>query len=151
MYPEWYKECIPHLSRNDVHIDEYFRSYIHNETFRFEECLDKYLPIGNENEKEIIKNSLTNIGLREVEVVFDTYQKSYLVKSNLHEFLNFQKNKDEENVWMYKYTSLETNRNILNFGTFRMKSTETQRSQNSLVKQGYKGGVLRHERDEVLH
>ena len=25
MYPDWYKECIPHLSRNDVHIDEYFR------------------------------------------------------------------------------------------------------------------------------
>lgn len=122
MYPDWYEECIPHLSITDVHIDEYFRSCIHNETFRFEDCLDKYLPIGNEEEKEIIKNSLTNIGLKDVEVVFDTYQKTYLVKSNLNEFLNFQKNKDEENVWVYKYTSLETYRNILNHGTFRMNS-----------------------------
>lgn len=118
MYPDWYKDCIPQLSRDVVHIDEYFRLRIYNETFRFEECLDKYLPIGNEEEKEIIKNSLTNIGLRDVEVVFDTYQKTYLVKSNLHEFLDFQKNKEEENVWVYKYTSLETYRNILNHGTF---------------------------------
>ena len=70
IYADWYEECIPHLSRNDVHIDEYFRSSIHNETFRFEDCLDKYLPIGNEDEKEIIMNSLTNIGLKGVEVVF---------------------------------------------------------------------------------
>ena len=76
MYPDWYEECIPQLSRDVVHIDEYFRSSIYNETFRFEECLDTYLPIGNEEEKEIIKNSLTNIGLRDVEVVFDTYQKT---------------------------------------------------------------------------
>ena len=130
MYPDWYKECIPHLSRNYVHIDEYFRSCIHNETFRFQDCLDKYLPIGNEDEKEIIKNSLTNIGLRDVEVVFDTYQKSYLVISSLHEFLDFQKNKDEENVWVYKYTSLETYRNILNHGTFRMNSIIAMNDEN---------------------
>lgn len=89
-----------------------------------------YLPIGNEDEKEIIKNSLTNIGLRDVEVVFDTYQKSYLVTSNLHEFLNFQKNKDEENVRVYKYTSLETYRNILNHGTFRMNSIIAMNDEN---------------------
>lgn len=130
MYPDWYEECIPHLSITDVHIDEYFRSCIHNETFRFEDCLDKYLPIGNEEEKEIIKNSLTNIGLKDVEVVFDTYQKTYLVKSNLNEFLNFQKNKDEENVWVYKYTSLETYRNILNHGTFRMNSIIAMNDEN---------------------
>lgn len=130
MYPNWYKERIPHLSRNVVHVDEYFRSCIHNETFRFEECLDTYLPIGNEEKKEIIKNSLTNIGLRDVEVVFDTYQKTYLVKSNLHEFLNFQKNKEEENVWVYKYTSLETYRNILNHGTFRMNSIIAMNDEN---------------------
>ena len=85
-YPVWYAECIPQLSRDVVHIDEYFRSSIHNETFRFEECLDKYLPIGNEDDKEIIKYSLTNIGLKDVEVVFDTYQKTYLVKSKLPAF-----------------------------------------------------------------
>lgn len=130
MYPDWYKECIPHLSRNDVHIDEYFRSCIHNETFCFQDCLDKFLPIGNEVEKEIIKNSLTNIGLKDVEVVFDTYQKTYLVKSNLHEFLDFQKNKEEENVWVYKYTSLETYRNILNHGTFRMNSIIAMNDEN---------------------
>lgn len=130
MYPDWYEECIPHLLRDVEHINEYFRSSIHKETFRFEECLDKYLPIGNAIEKEIIKNSLTNIGLRDVEVVFDTYQKSYLVKSNLHEFLNFQKNKNEENVWVYKYTSLETYRNILNHGTFRMNSIIAMNDEN---------------------
>lgn len=130
MYPNWYKERIPHLSRNVVHVDEYFRSCIHNETFRFEECLDKYLPIGNEDGKEIIKNSLTNIGLKDVEVVFDSYQKTYLVKSNLHEFLDFQKNKEEENVWVYKYTSLETYRNILNHGTFRMNSIIAMNDEN---------------------
>ena len=130
MYPDWYEECTTQLSRDVEHINEYFRSCIHNETFRFEECLDKYLPIGNEEEKEIIKNSLTNIGLREVEVVFDTYQKTYLVKSNLHEFLDFQKNKEEENVWVYKYTSLETYRNILNHGTFRMNSIIAMNDEN---------------------
>ena len=130
MYPDWYEECIPQLSRDVVHIDEYFRSCIYNETFRFEECLDKYLPIGNEDDKEIIKNSLTNIGLRDVEVVFDTYQKTYLVKSNLHEFLDFQKNKEEENVRVYKYTSLETYRNILNHGTFRMNSIIAMNDEN---------------------
>ena len=130
MYPDWYEECTPQLSRDVEHINEYFRSCIHNETFRFEECLDKYLPIGNEEAKEIIKNSLTNIGLRDVEVVFDTYQKTYLVKSNLHEFLDFQKNKDEENVWVYKYTSLETYRNILNHGTFRMNSIIAMNDEN---------------------
>ena len=130
MYPDWYEECVPHLSITDVHIDEYFRSCIHNETFRFEDCLDKYLPIGNEDEKEIIMNSLTNIGLKGVEVVFDTYQKTYLVKSNLHEFLDFQKNKEEENVRVYKYTSLETYRNILNHGTFRMNSIIAMNDEN---------------------
>ena len=80
--------------------------------------------------KKSFKNSLTNIGLRDVEVVFDTYQKAYLVKSNLHEFLNFQKNKDEENVWVYKYTSLETYRNILNHGTFRMNSIIAMNDEN---------------------
>ena len=130
IYPDWYEECIPHLSRNDVHIDEYFRSSIHNETFRFEDCLDKYLPIGNEDEKEIIMNSLTNIGLKGVEVVFDTYQRTYLVKSNLHEFLDFQKNKEEEKVWVYKYTSLETYRNILNHRTFRMNSIIAMNDEN---------------------
>lgn len=129
-YPVWYEECIPQLSRDVVHIDEYFRSSIYNETFRFEECLDKYLPIGNEEEKEIIKKSLTNIGLKDVEVVFDTYQKTYLVKSSLHEFLDFQKNKEEENVWVYKYTSLETYRNILNHGTFRMNSIIAMNDEN---------------------
>ena len=94
------------------------------------QCLDKYLPIGNENEKEIIKNSLTNIGLRDVEVVFDTYQKTYLVKSNLHGFLDFQKNKEEENVRVYEYTSLETYRNILNHGTFRMNSIIAMNDEN---------------------
>ena len=129
-YPNWYEEYIPHLSRKDVHVDEYFRSKIYHETYCFEECLDKFLPIGNEDEKEIIKKSLTNIGVKDVEVVFDTYQKTYLVKSNLHEFLDFQKNKDEENVWVYKYTSLETYRNILNRGTFRMNSIIAMNDEN---------------------
>ena len=130
MYPGWYEECKPDLSHTIVHIDESLRPNIYNVIYTMEQCLDKYLPIGNENEKEIIKNSLTNIGLRDVEVVFDTYLKSYVVKSNLHEFLYFQKNKDEENVWVYKYTSLETYRNILNHGTFRMNSIIAMNDEN---------------------
>ena len=130
MYPGWYEECMPDLSHTIVHIDESLRSNIYNVIYTMKQCLDKYLPIGNENEKEIIKNSLTNIGLRDVEVVFDTYQKSYLVISSLHEFLDFQKNKDEENVWVYKYTSLETYRNILNHGTFRMNSIIAMNDEN---------------------
>lgn len=130
MYPGWYEECMPDLSHTIVHIDESLRSNIYNVIYTMKQCLDKYLPIGNENEKEIIKNSLTNIGLRDVEVVFDTYQKAYLVKSNLHEFLDFQKNKDEENVLVYKYTSLETYRNILNCGTFRMNSIIAMNDEN---------------------
>ena len=62
--------------------------------------------------------------------MFDTYQKTYLVKSNLHEFLDFQKNKEEEKVWVYKYTSLETYRNILNHGTFRMNSIIAMNDEN---------------------
>lgn len=75
IYPGWYEECKPDLFHTIVHIDESLRPIIYNVIYTMEQCFDKYLPIGNENEKEIIKNSLTNIGLRDVEVVFDTFRK----------------------------------------------------------------------------
>lgn len=133
MYPEWYEQCIPELSQTVVIIDEYFQLKIFNETSTLEDCLDRYLPVGKAHEKEIIKECLSNIGLNDVEVPFDTYKKVYLIKTNIEEFLNFEKSDDKDLTYLYKYTSLETYRNILNNGTFRMNSIIAMNDENETL------------------
>ena len=133
MYPKWYEECIPELSRTIVHIDEFFRLRILNETYTLEECLDRYLPIGKAHEKEIIKECLTNIGFKDVEVSFDSYKKVYLIKTNIEEFLDFQKTEDKDKMYVYKYSTLGTYRNILNNGKFRMNSIIAMNDENETL------------------
>jgi hypothetical protein len=125
VYEEWYQDYLENGSRDTIHVDEFFKAHSSsNDRHEITFFLDKYLPIGTEDDKAKIAKTFEDNGLEKNKIVFDTRQKAYLVEMDLSKYL--EKNEDKENessdISLCKYMSLDTYLCMLNKKTFRMNS-----------------------------
>lgn len=125
-YPEWYKKFIDHYSKDIIHVDEFLRANIsENKGYDLWYYLDEYLPIGRREEKQRIAATFDELLIDERNVSYDTLRKCYLVDADITQYLQKDKNNQEAStkaLYLYKYTSLETFRKMLNNKTLRMNS-----------------------------
>lgn len=127
-YPLWFQEYKEKGKNEIVHVDEFFK--VSTGKGGFEDVsvyLDKYLPLGKEEDKDKICEEFKDLEVNKEHIKFDTRMKAYLIQFDLPSYLGISKRdeKDEskdDNITLCKYMSLETFRNMLNNRTFRMNS-----------------------------
>ncbi len=123
-YSPWFQDFLE--SGNDiVHVSEFFDAHSsNNDRHNVEYFLDKYLPIGKEEDKDKIANTFSDNGVDKTKVVFDTFKKNYVVELDLSNYLDLSVDKghDGNTMYLYKYMSLDTFLFMTNRNTFRMNS-----------------------------
>lgn len=122
-YPKWFDEYKNHKSRLDVHVNEYYDARVSgNELHDLTYYLDEYIPIGVEEARGKVDACLRKHNLAGNQVSFNTMTGKYAIEMDLESYLNFPKSEEKDKLFLYKYTSLESYRNMLNHGTFRINS-----------------------------
>lgn len=125
-YEDWYQDYLENGTMDIVHVDEFFKAhFLSNDRYDIGYFLDKYIPVGNEEEKTKIAETFADYGVEKDKIVFDTHKKAYIVELDLSKYLQ-QKDGEEDSksttIRLYKYMSLDTYLCMLNNKTFRMNS-----------------------------
>lgn len=118
--PSWYKDIIP-----TIHVNEWLEKRTGDTVKSIAEILDEYLPIAQEQKIIQIEDSLKKQGITQYKVNFDTFLKKYIVQLDLKSILKISAENGEEKlneIYLYKYMSLDAYYSMLQHGTFRMNS-----------------------------
>lgn len=122
--PEWYDKYKSHNGDNYYSIDEFLKVHPRNnaESPTLFDAMDQCLPVPKEGEMFIISECVKRHIKQNHSISFDTFEKKYIVEMDLDSFFDVKRENLGETIQLYKYTSLETYRNMLNNGMFRMNS-----------------------------
>lgn len=123
-YSKWYQNYLE-KGKDVVQIRERLNAHNSNDAqHSIEYVLDKYLPLGKQEDKEKIARSFAAYDINENKIVFDTRLKTYMVELDLTKYFypTESKQTSQDKVRLYKYMSLDTFLSILNNKTFRLNS-----------------------------
>lgn len=124
-YEKWYQNYLENGTMDIIHVDEFFKAhFLSNDRYDIGYFLDKYIPVGNEEEKAKIAETFADYGVNKDKIFFDSHQKAYMVELDLSKSLHQEDEEDAKGTIMrlYKYVSLGTYLCMLNYKTFRMNS-----------------------------
>lgn len=124
-YAEWYHNYLNRRLDIDVHIDEDGNCDLNEANdISFEVILDRFLPIGNDEEKKEIELACSIFKFDINRINYDSIKHAYVVDSpTINTFIDsITVERNEKSLLLCKYVSFDTLISMLNNRTFRMNS-----------------------------
>lgn len=101
----WYSEGYKAIT---VYVNEYQEWEVNHHEYETEDFFKHFIPLGDEQEIEVIKKDLTGLGVSSKYVLFDTMNQRYVLNIDFTDYLNPPKNEDNKELFLCKYMSLDT-------------------------------------------
>ena len=92
----------------NVYVNEYMGWEVNQKEYDTDTFLNHFLPVMKEQDCEIIKNDLSTINFPIDDILFDTMNQRYLLNVDFLNYLNPKKDHSEQELFLYKYMSLDT-------------------------------------------